>query len=70
MSEETMKHMYERRYRGEEAKSQGFEGTGLGLAHVKSVVVLYNGDIACESAVGRGTTFIVTLPLTTASHTK
>ncbi len=70
MSEETMKHMYERRYRGEEAKSQGFEGSGLGLAHVKSVVVLYNGDIACESAVGKGTTFIVTLPLTTASRTK
>ncbi len=70
MSEETMKHMYERRYRGEEATSQGFDGTGLGLAHVKSVVVLYNGDISCESAVGKGTTFIVTLPLTMASHTR
>jgi nitrogen fixation/metabolism regulation signal transduction histidine kinase len=39
------------------------EGTGLGLAMVKNVVLLHGGDVAVESTVGAGTTFIVRLPL-------
>ena len=38
-------------------------GTGLGLAIVKRCVELHDGAIRCESAVGYGTTFTVTLPL-------
>jgi signal transduction histidine kinase len=38
-------------------------GTGLGLAIVKKCIDIHNGQIAVESEVGTGTTFIITIPL-------
>jgi signal transduction histidine kinase len=38
------------------------KGTGLGLAIVKSLVESLNGKISMSSELGKGTTFIVTLP--------
>lgn len=39
------------------------QGTGLGLAIVKQCVDLHRGEITFSSEVGKGTRFIVTLPL-------
>ena len=38
-------------------------GSGLGLAMCKNIIINAKGDITFESEVGKGTTFIVTLPV-------
>jgi signal transduction histidine kinase len=43
--------------------TKGDEGNGLGLDIVKGIVEAHGGQIHCETALGRGTTFTVRLPL-------
>ncbi len=43
----------------------GEKGTGLGLAIVKKLIEMHGGKIDVESEVNQGTTFTISLPLTT-----
>ena len=43
--------------------TKGDGGLGLGLALCRSTIVQHGGTIHCETALGRGTTFTVRLPL-------
>lgn len=58
-------HIFDRFYRSR--NSLDSHGSGLGLAITKSIIALHFGEITVKSEVGRGTTFVIVLPLTRSS---
>jgi two-component system, OmpR family, sensor histidine kinase MprB len=60
ISAEDMPHVFDRFYRGAEAR--GRPGSGLGLAIVRQVVTQHGGTVAAERAPGGGTLMRVRLP--------
>jgi heavy metal sensor kinase len=59
---EHLPHLFERFYRGDPARDRESGGAGLGLAIVKEIAQAHGGTVRVESAFGKGTAFIVTLP--------
>lgn len=51
----------------DEGITRRFGGTGLGMAIVRRLITLLNGEITVESQPGKGTRFSVTLPLQRAN---
>jgi len=58
MTEEVKAHLFEPFFT---TKDPG-KGTGLGLATVHDIIEQIGGEVACESELGRGTTFTISLP--------
>ncbi len=54
--------IFERFYRGSLANEARGSGSGLGLAIVKSIVDMHGGRVVVDSRLGRGSSFVVTLP--------
>ncbi len=60
---EMMERVFERFFRIDQARSRDSGGTGLGLAIVKHLVEAHGGQIRCESQLGEGSSFMITLPV-------
>jgi signal transduction histidine kinase len=60
--EEALPRIFTEFYRARNARAWEMEGTGLGLAIARDVVEQHGGQISVKSAVGKGSTFYVTLP--------
>jgi signal transduction histidine kinase len=60
---EHLGHLFEDFFRAPNARSFSENGTGLGLSIVKQSVQMHGGTVRVESELGRGTRFIVTLPV-------
>lgn len=59
--EEEIPHIFNRFYRG--SKTDKVFGSGLGLAIAKSIITLHQGDIKVKISKGKGSTFVVILPI-------
>ena len=62
--EDSLAHIYERFYRVDKSHSREIGGTGLGLAITKSAVLMHRGSITVTSEEGKGSRFVVKIPLT------
>ncbi len=59
-------NLFQRFFRTSEATKRAIQGTGLGLAITKAIAEAHGGSIAVESEAGKGTTFVVELPVEAA----
>ncbi|QQZ09979.1 sensor histidine kinase [Heyndrickxia vini] len=62
IAEEDLSRIFQRFYKVDKARNRKEGSSGLGLAITQKIIELHGGKIQVDSQLGRGTTFIITLP--------
>jgi two-component system sensor histidine kinase ChiS len=68
VASEHLQKIFDRFYQVDDRSTRVHEGTGLGLALTKELVQLHKGSINVVSTPGKGSSFTVTLPISSASY--
>ncbi len=63
LSKNDQEKLFTKFFRSEQAAKISTTGSGLGLYIIKKILDAYGGKIKCRSALGKGATFTITLPL-------
>jgi len=54
--------VFQKFYRGDQARRAGIRGTGIGLAMVDQIVTAHGGRVSLASEVGAGSVFTISIP--------
>ncbi len=61
--EDRIKNIFNRFFQVDNTSTREYEGTGIGLSLTKELIELHKGKITVNSKIGKGSEFIITLPL-------
>ncbi|MEN0050342.1 MAG: ATP-binding protein [Bacteroidota bacterium] len=67
IAQSDLPHIFDRFY---QVEKDSYQGTGIGLALVKELVYLLDGNIRVESKIAQGTTFFIDLPIQQSAKKK
>ena len=70
ISSEHLGQIFERFYRVPTGNVHDVKGFGLGLSYVKIIIDAHKGKVNVESAVNKGTKFMIYFPINTETHGK
>ena len=63
MSNSVKEKIFDKFFRETKGNIHNVKGHGLGLSYVKKIIDLHDGMIYVDSTIGKGTTFLIKLPI-------
>lgn len=63
IAEESKDKIFDRFYQVDSSTTRPYEGTGIGLALIKELVELFDGQLLLDSQIGSGSVFTVQIPV-------